>query len=358
MATGIRNINPDSTAAVLDQIPFFTDGPDEYVTVSDSALSAIKNFIRGEFDTEAAQEALETITAREALADLAAEGMDDDDVDLSELIGFRREKGAVKRVTPVRITANEEGDGVILILGSLRVPGVQEGKTLTFGSLSCNVAEDYNLESRKTQQNREIHFHTLDLSDGSSIFRVALYVEQGLEPSAVKLALKAGEPLQEILTGPGSGGGGAVNLRDILSEEMIPWRATITEVRQYDSDKEFAVDGKSYSAVLEGGQIVWMRGDAEKKLHGNFEKIKADLAAGKNWVLKVVSYQRDGDKVRMRTGLESTAAGSYFADLLAGATAAPELPAAAAEAEPEVEEAPAPKAAARKKNPFAKKAAA
>lgn len=355
MATGIRNLNPDATAAVLDQIPFFTEGPDEYVTVSDDALSAIKNYIRGEFDAADAQEALETITAREELADLAAAGMDDDDVDLSELIGFRREKGAVKRVTPVRITANDDGDGVILILGSLRVPGSQEGKTLTFGNLSCNIAEDYNSETKSTQKG-EIHFHTLDISDGKNIFRVALYVEQGMEPAAVKLALKAGEPLQEILSGPGSGGmGGAVNLRDILSEEMVPWRATITEVRQYDSESQYALDGKSYSAALEDGQLVWMRGDAEKKLHGNFEKIKADLAAGKGWVLKVVSYQRDGEKVRMRTGLESTAASSYFADLLTGATAKAELPAAA---EPVVEkEAPAPKAVS-KNNPFAKKKAA
>jgi hypothetical protein len=358
MATGIRNISPESTAAVLDQIPFFTDGPDEYVTVSDEALGALKNYIRGEFDAESAQEALETITAREELADVAAQGMDDADVDLSELIGFRRLKGAVQRVTPVRITATEEGDGVILILGSLRVPGLQKAKELAFGGLSCNIAEDYNVETKKTQQKGDLHFHTLDLTDGKSIFRVSLYVTQGLEPAAVKLALKAGEPLEEILSGPGSGGGGAVNLRDILSEEMVPWRAEITEVRQFESESEYALDGKSYSATLADGQNVWMRGDAEKKLHENFEKIKADLAAGKAWQVKVVSYQRDGDKVRMRTGLESLSAASYFAGLLEGATATAELPAAKeVVVTEEAEEAPAPKAVS-KSNPFAKKKAA
>ena len=366
MATGIRNINPESTASVLDQIPHFTDGPDGYVTVSEGELGAIKAFIQGEFDAEAAAEALETITAREDLADAATRGLDDDaDIDLSELIGFRRTSGAVQRVTPVRLTANEEGDGILLIMGSLKVAGTQEGKTLTVGGLTCNIAEDYNLETKKTSKG-ELSFHTLDLTDedSGSIYRTALYVTQGMEPAAVKLALKAGSPLEEILSGPGSGGGmgGAVNLRDVVTEEQIPWRADITEVRQYDSESEFALDGKSYSAALADGLVVWMRGEAEKKLHQNFEKIKADLAAGKTWTLKVTSLLRDGDRVRMRTGLESSSAGSYFQELLAAAQGdvPAELPAAKTVVVTEV--APAqgdvPAAPKARTSPFAKKKAA
>ena len=362
MATGIRNINPESTASVLDQIPHFADGPDGYVTVSEGELGAIKAFIQGEFDAEAAAEALETLTAREDLADAATRGLDDDaDIDLSELIGFRRTSGAVQRVTPVRLTANEEGDGILLIMGSLKVAGTQEGKTLTVGGLSCNIAEDYNLETKKTSKG-EIHFHTLDLTDedSGSIFRTALYVNQGLEPAAVKLALKAGSPLQEILSGPGSGGGmgGAVNLRDVVTEEQIPWRADITEVRQYDSESEFALDGKSYSAALADGLVVWMRGEAEKKLHQNFQKIRDDLAAGKTWTLKVTNLMRDGDRVRMRTGLESSSAGSFFQEMLAAANEPKaELPAAAEAAEeaPANDVKAAPKA---RSNVFAKKKAA
>ena len=361
MATGIRNISTESTAAVLDQIPHFTDGPDGYVTVSEGELGALKAYIQGEFDAEAAAEALETITAREDMADAATKGLDDDaDIDLSELIGFRRTSGAVQRVTPVRLTSNEEGDGILLIMGSLKVAGTQEGKALTVGGLTCNIAEDYNLETKQVSKG-EIHFHTLDLTDedSGSIFRTALYVNQGLEPAAVKLALKAGSPLEEILSGPGSGGmGGAVNLRDVVTEEMIPWRADITDVRQYDSESEFALDGKSYSAALADGLVVWMRGEAEKKLHQNFEKIKADLAAGKTWTLKVTNLLRDGDRVRMRTGLESSSAGSYFQELLAAANEPKaELPAAVVV----TEEAPAndvkaaPKA---RSNVFAKKKAA
>lgn len=363
MTTGIRNINPDNTAQVLDQIPYFVDGEDKYVTIGEDALGAFRAYITGEFPADEAETALETITAREDLADAATRGMDDDaDLDMSELIGFTRKDGAVKRVTPVRITANADGDGVQLNMGSLVVPGVQEGKSLTFGGLTSSISEDYNVETKTTQSYGDLHFHTLSLEDSEtgSIYPVSLYVERGVEPVAVKAALKAGSPLEELLTGPGGGGGGStLNLRDVVtSEDMIPWRANIVEVRQLESSSEYALDGKSYAATLEGGQAVWMRGDAEKRLHANFVKIEADLKKGKTWTLKVTSFDNSTGKVRMRTGLEAASSGSYFAELLAAAPEAKaELP--AAKAEPEAAPAPAAQAAptprpARKSSPFAK----
>ena len=360
MTTGIRNLSVDSTREVFDQIPHFTDGPDGYVVVSEDELGAVKAYIQGEFPADEAEVMLETFTAREDLVDAATRGADDDlDLDLSELFGFRREASAVKRVTPARLAANADGDGVILVVGSLQVPAVQEGKTLTIGGLTAGIAEDYKLTTKATQKG-DIHFHEMRLEDSEtkSLFDVALFVKPDVDPAAVKLALKAGSPLEEILSGPGSGGGGAVNLKDFLSEEMIPWRATITEVRQYDSASEFSVDGKSYSAVLEGGQGVWLRGEAEKRVHENYDKIRADLAKGKGWVLKATSFQRDGDKVRIKTGLESASAGSYFQGLVAAANEAPALEAAAEVEAPVVEATSKVSPIKAKSNPFAKTKAA
>ena len=351
MATGIRNIDPESTRALLDTFPDLSEGPDGYVQVEEEHLSIIKNCVTDDVGAEAASAELEPLVAIEDLADAATDGLDDSDLDFSHLIGFTREKSTIKRVTPARLCAKDEQP--LLVIGSLQIPVVQDGKELSVGRLKANAAEDYEKVSRPIKDG-EIHFHFIRFQDEESkdYFDVSAYVLQTLEADAVKPHLKAGEPLGEILSAPG--GGGAMRLNDFITEETpLPWTGKLQSLNVRDSDSQYAIDGKSYSVTTEDGVTLYLRGTAEKDAAGRRDKIEADLAKKSgSWELKVLSRKEVDGKVRMVTKLVSTSRQGLFQQKLAEAKAKPaaELPAAEAETAE-----PAKASASKRRNAFAKK---
>jgi len=355
MATGIRNLDPDQTRDLLQELNF-GDGPDGYVSIGEELLTQIKELVQEGYDESEAQEMLETISAVEDLADAATDGVDEDSVEMADdsLIGFTRSSNSIKRVTPPRLCAIE--GQTLLVIGGTKIPVQQDGKELSVGRLTAGAAEDYSLVSKTTQKD-PIHFHYIRFQDSSNkdLFDVAAYVKQDIEHQTVKQLLKDGTDLSEILAAPG--GGGAMRLSDFLpADTPTPWTGEITSLNVRESDSKFAVEGLSFSVTLSCGTTVYLRGEAEKIACKRRARIEADLAKSSgSWQLKVTDIgERDG-RITMKTALVNAGMASKFASMLKASDAATkgELP-AAKEEEPKAEE-EAPKPAAKRRNAFAKK---
>lgn len=352
MPTGIRNIDPDSTRALLATFDEIASGPDGYQTVTEDHLAAIKNAVTEDVGADAAAVELEPIVAIEDLADAATDGLDDSvELDTSALIGFTRSSGDIKRVTPARLCAKD--DQTVLIIGSLQVPVEQEGKELRVGRLKAHASEDYERVTKQTSKD-PIHFHYVRFADSDSgdSFDISMYVRSDVDAEAVKPHLKAGDSLSEILSAPG--GGGASRLTDFLgADTQFPWSGAIQKLNTRESDSPYAVDGMSFSVTLVSGETLYLRGQAEKEAAARRTKIEADLASKPgSWTLKVLyRAEKEGGKVIMPTKLVSSGRASLFQAKLAASDAAVvgELPAAA-----EKEEEPASAAPAKRRNAFAK----
>ena len=353
MATGIRNLDPDQTRDLLQELNF-GDGQDGYVSIGEELLTQIKELVQEGYDEGEAQEMLETISSVEDLADAATTNVDEDSVEMTDdsLIGFTRSSNSIRRVTPPRLCAI---DGqTLLVIGGTKIPVQQDGKELSVGRLTAGAAEDYSLVTKQTQKD-PIHFHYIRFQDSSNkdLFDVAAYVKQDIEPQTVKQLLKDGTDLAEILAAPG--GGGAMRLNEYLSADTpTPWSAEVVSLNARESDSKFAMEGMSYSVTLSDGVTVYLRGEAEKTAHKRRTKIEADLkkSAG-SWQLKVTDIgERDG-RITMKTALVNAGMASKFASLLKASDAATKGELPAAKEEPKAEE-EAPKPAAKRRNAFAK----
>ena len=351
--TSIRNLSTDALKSTLSLVPYFGTGPDEYVRVSAEELDALKAFIRDEYP-ETADVQLEPVAALEDLLDAATDGLDDSvDIDISELLGFYRKNGAVDRVTPSRICAAKEG-GAEFVAGSLRVPVTQDGNEYRIGRLKAVGDSGFEKGERETQKGK-IYFpsHRFIDEETKSVYRLDLFANRDLEMEALAVALMNGEPLDTVLAVLGSGGGGALKLKDFLNEEKVPFEAQLVGINRYPSESQWAKRGHSYSAKLrsddDGDVTVWLRGQAEDFVADGFEVVERKLKAGKEFIFKALTYSEYSEgKVSIQTQIQDKSAESYFANLEASRAMKPAkgseaaLPAAKEDVKPAAaEEAPA-----------------
>lgn len=351
----IRNLSTDALKSALSLVPYFGTGPDTYVRVSADEVDALKSFIREEYP-ETADVQLEPVDALEDALDAATDGLDEDvEIDISELLGFYRKNGAVDRVTPCRICAAKEG-GAEFIAGSLRVPVQQEGNEYRIGRLKAVGDSGFEKGERQTQ-NGAIFFPSHRFIDEKTkdVYRFDLFANRDLEMEALSVALMNGEPLDTVLSVMGSGGGGAVKLKDFLNEDKVPFEAQILGINRYPSESQWAKRGHSYSAKLrtkdDGDVTVWLRGQAEDFIADGFEVVERKLKAGKEFLFKALTFSEYSEgKVSIQTQIQDKSADSYFAALEASRQMKPAktneaLPAAKAEAEAAPAEEAAPAAA-------------
>jgi hypothetical protein len=315
MATKL--VNTDSLAETLGAIAFFAEGADEsYVSVSAEQVDAIKAYVAAELP-ETAAEKLEPIENLEALLDAATDGLDESvELDLSELFGFKRENGAIRRVTPPRLVATKEG--AALVCGSVVVPVAQEGNVYRLGRLVATGDSGFEKGERQTQ-NGPIYFPTHRFVDESdkTIFRINLYAKQG-DMDALGLALLSGEPLSEVLAPLGQGGGGAKRMKDfVTADTVLPFEAPIVAVNRFESKSQYSKDGFSYSFVIsapEGRVSLWAQGNSESFLMANYEAAqkKANSGSLKFKVTDRKDPNGDNSKVSVVHSILDTAAGSFF----------------------------------------------
>ena len=257
--TSIRNLSTDALKSTLSLVPYFGTGPDEYVRVSAEELDALKAFIRDEYP-ETADVQLEPVAALEDLLDAATDGLDDSvDIDISELLGFYRKNGAVDRVTPCRICAAKEG-GAEFVAGSLRVPVTQDGNEYRIGRLKAVGDSGFEKGERETQKGK-IYFpsHRFIDEETKSVYRLDLFANRDLEMEALAVALMNGEPLDTVLAVLGSGGGGALKLKDFLNEEKVPFEAKLVGINRYPSESQWAKNGHSYPRAFKAKPTVRSR---------------------------------------------------------------------------------------------------
>ena len=314
MATKL--INTDSLAETLGAIPFFAEGADEYVTVSAEQVDALKAFLAQEYPDTAAEK-LEPIENLEALLDAATDGLDESvELDLSELFGFKRENGAIRRVTPPRLVATKEG--AALVCGSVVVPVAQEGNVYRLGRLVATGDSGFEKGERQTQ-NGPIYFpsHRFVDQETKDIFRVSLYVKADLDLDALALALLNGEPLSEVLASLGQGGG-AKRMKDFISADtVLPFEAPIVAVNRFESKSQYSKDGFSYSftiAAPEGRVSLWAQGSSEQFLMANYEAAQKKASNG-SLKFKVTDRKDpngDNSKVSVVHNILDTTAGSFF----------------------------------------------
>ena len=317
MATKL--INTDSLAETLGAIPFFTDGPAEYVTVSAEQVDALKAFLAQEYPDTAAEK-LEPIENLEALLDAATDGLDESvELDLSELFGFKREGGAIRRVTPPRLVATKEG-GAALVCGSVVVPVAQEGSVYRMGRLVATGDSGFEKGERQTQSG-VLYFPTHRFVDQETkdIFLVPLFVRKELDMEAIGVALLSGEPLSEVLTQAGQGGGGAQRMKVFVGPDTeLPFEAPIVSVQRFASTSPYATGGFSYSfaiAPATGGQVtLWAQGNSESFIHSQFEAAQKKAARGelKFRVTDRIDKAGDGAKVSVVHSISDLAAVSFF----------------------------------------------
>jgi hypothetical protein len=356
-----KTISVEALQSLLASIPHFASGPDGYVTVSADEIDALKAFIGAEY-ADQAQELLEPVVNLESLLDAATDGLPDDtELDLTDLLGFKREKGAIRRVTPPRLCGLKDG-GAEFVAGSLRVPVVQNGSTIELGRLKAQGDSGFEKGMVNTQ-NGPIYFPSHRFTDGTDIYRISLYVRQDLDLDAVALALFNGDDLGEILAPMGQGGGGAIRLKELITAEtVLPAEFNIVGVNRYATESPYSKDGFSYSIVLEkdgNRTTVWAQAASEDFLRANFAAAERKLASGKQLKLKVTDRRDpngDNSKVSIAHSILDTSAESFFAaftkNAIAPGPAAKEIAAAktaAAVVEPVAEPAvaePAPAAAA------------
>lgn len=318
-----KTISVEALQSVLSSVPYFVDGPDGYVTVSADEIDALKAFIGSEY-ADQAQELLEPIVNLESLLDAATDGLDDDtELDLTDLLGFKREKGAIRRVTPPRLCGLKDG-GAEFVAGSLRVPVVQNGSTIELGRLKAQGDSGFEKGMVNTQ-NGPIYFPSHRFTDGTDIYRISLYVRQDLDLDAVALALFNGDDLSEVLAPLGQGGGGSIRLKDfITSETVLPAEFNIVGVNRYATESPYSKDGFSYSLVLEkdgNRTTVWAQAASEDFLRANFAAAERKLASGKQLKLKVTDRRDpngDNSKVSIAHSILDTSAESFFAAFTAG----------------------------------------
>ena len=197
-----RPIDLQHLCSVLSQIPYFSDGADGHVPVSLDSLAAFKAFIRDHYTAEEADKAIAQVLALEDLADAATRGADDDDLDLSALIGFYRAGNAVQKIVAPCITADDSGDGLLLVMGTLRIPGTQVGTDVKFGGLSADAVIDVSWHTNSPA------FFSLELADKEEwfLFEVALAVQPEYRYSQLKAALAYGKTLAQLLSVPAHDG--------------------------------------------------------------------------------------------------------------------------------------------------------
>jgi len=317
MATKL--ISVESIAETLGAIPFFSEGADEYVTVSAEQVDALKAFLAQEYPDTAAEK-LEPIENLEALLDAATDGLDESvELDLSELFGFKREGGAIRRVTPPRLVATKEG-GAALVCGSVVVPVGQEGSTYKLGRLVAQGDSGFEKGERQTQGG-VLYFptHRFIDSETKDIFRIPLFVKKDLDMDALGVALLSGEPLSEVLAQAGQGGGGAQRMKVFVGPDTeLPFEAPIVSVQRFASTSPYATGGFSYSftiAPATGGQVtLWAQGNSEQFFHSQFEASQKKASKGQ---LKFKVTDRkdpngDNSKVSVVHSILDTAAGSFF----------------------------------------------
>jgi hypothetical protein len=317
MAT--KTISVEALQSLLASIPHFASGPDGYVTVSVDEIDALKAFVESEYPDQA-QELLEPIANLESLLDAATDGLDDDvELDLTDLLGFKREAGSIRRVTPPRLCGLADG-GAEFVAGSLRVPVVQEGTTIKLGRLKAQGDSGFE-KGMVTTQAGPIYFPSHRFTDGTDIYRISLYVRQDLgDLDAVALALFNGDDLAEILAPMGKGGGGSIRMKEfITSETVLPAEFNIVGVNRYATDSPYSKDGNSYSIVLEvdgGRTTVWAQGASEDFVRNNFAAVERKLASGKQLKLKVTGRKDvngDNSKVSISHSVLDSSAESFFA---------------------------------------------
>jgi len=321
MATKL--VNTEALAATLGLIPYFCEGADEYVVVSAEQVDALKAFLGQEYPDSAAEK-LEPIENLESLLDAATDGIDESiELDLSELLGFKRQGGAVARVTPPRLVATKEG-GAALVCGSVVVPVAQEGNVYKLGRLVANGDSGFETGARQTQGGT-LYFpsHRFVDQETKDIYRIPLYVKQELDMDALGLALMGGEPLADVLAPMGQGGGGAKRMKDFISQDTpLPFEAPIVAVNRYESKSQYSKDGFSYSFTLntpEGRVTLWAQGSSEQYLMGNFEAAQRKASAG-SLKFKVTDRRDpngDGSKVSVIHNVLDTTAESFFSQFSA-----------------------------------------
>lgn len=337
--TSIRNLSTEALKSVLSLVPYFNNGPDNYVRVSAEAIDALKNFVREEYP-ETASVQLEPIEALEDCLDAATDGLPDEiDIDLSELLGFNRKNAAVDRVTPIRICA-AKGGGAELVAGSLRVPVTQEGNEYRIGRLKATADSGFEKGERQTQKG-PIYFpsHRFIDEETKDVYRIDLFANRDLDMESLSVALMSGEPLDTILAELGAGGGGALKLKDFLNEEKVPFEAKLVGIARYKSESQWAKNGHSYSARLQsetdGDITVWLRGQAEDFVADGFEIIERKLNSGKEFTFKALTYSEYSEgKVSIQTQILDKSAESYFEGLESTQRMAPAKETKALPAEP------------------------
>ena len=322
MATKL--IDVDSIAATLGSIPFFAEGPDEYVVVSAEQVEALTGYIQQEYPDTAAEK-LEPIVNLESLLDAATDGIDESvELDLTDLLGFKREGGAIKRVTPPRLVATKDG-GAALACGSVVVPVVQEGNTYRLGRLVATGDSGFEKGERQTQ-NGTIYFPSHRFVDESdkTIFRIPLYVKSDIESmDALGLALMSGEPLAEVLAQLGQGGG-AKRMKDfITAETSLPFEAPIVAVARFESKSIYSKDGFSYAFTInapEGRVSLWAQGSSEQFLMANFTAAEKKASSGtlKFRVTDRKDPNGDNSKVSVIHSILDANATSFFAQFTKG----------------------------------------
>ena len=314
MATKL--ISVDSLAETLGSIPFFAEGADEYVTVSAEQVDALKAFLAQEYPDTAAEK-IEPIENLEALLDAATDGLDESvELDLSELFGFKREGGAIRRVTPPRLVATKEG--AALVCGSVVVPVAQEGNVYRLGRLVATGDSGFEKGERQTQ-NGPIYFPSHRFVDESdkTIFRVSLYVKADIDLDALALSLLSGEPLSEVLAQMGQGGGSKRMKDYITADTVLPFEAPVVAVNRFESKSQYSKDGFSYSftiAAPEGRVSLWAQGSSEQFLMANYEAAqkKANTGSLKFKVTDRKDPNGDNSKVSVVHNILDTAATSFF----------------------------------------------
>lgn len=305
----------DGLRDLFSSIPPLTEGKPGWATFSLEVLVQVLRF------SKKRNLAAGPLSAYIDLLNAAISEMDPQP-DTSAVCLVRREKGGIDQTLLPRIGLSKDGSEIVMQFANLEVPVVQDGASLTVGTLVSEDAfalvpdsegrEQKVADGEDAKPRKYEHKITLTDKETSDEYEILLLTRTDIEVKgpALQKALAAGKSLTDMLKPLPSGEGGgrlAVAMKDWILQNDIQCPASfkITGYRKVPSKSKFRSLPYAWAVILDNGDVVFARGGAESFLDQHAEHLDNLLAEMGHLVLKIGDTDfSDEKKARIKTWIE------------------------------------------------------
>lgn len=305
----------DGLRDLFSSIPPLTEGKPGWATFSLEVLVQVLRF------SKKRNLAAGPLAAYIDLLNAAISEMDPQP-DTSGVCLVRREKGGIDQALLPRIGLSKDGSAIVMQFANLEVPVIQDGASLSVGTLASEDAfalvpdsegrEQKTAEGEDAKPRRYEHKITLTDKETGDEYEILLLTRTDIEVKGPTLqkALAAGKSLTDMLRPLPSGEGGgklAVSMKDWVRDNEIQCPASFKVVgyRKVPSKSKYRSLPYSWAMILDNGDVVFARGGSEAFLDQHSEHLDNLLSEMGHLVLKIGDVDfSDEQKVRIKCWIE------------------------------------------------------